>query len=173
MTLQEYQKLTSRTSTDLGSKAVNAAHVTLGIVGEFNESWKELINYWNGRNNATKESVTDEYNDISWYTSELANLFGIELKTEKYTLDTISDSVGWLAENVKKYLAYNKEININDLQYHLNNVMSFVKYAVEDIAGGYTFEEGLERNINKLQKRFPEKFSAEMAMAKNDENEHI
>lgn len=170
MQLSNYQKLTSRTNTDLGSKAINATHCVLGIVGELNEAWKESINYRNGWGNATKESVTDEFNDISWYVSELANLFNINLETGTYKLNNISDSIGWLAENTKKYLAYDKEINVETLQYHLNNIISFVKHEVENIIGGYTFEEGLQRNINKLQKRFPTSFNKEDALNKQDES---
>lgn len=172
MTLKEYQLLTSRTNTDLGSKAINAAHVTLGIVGEWNEASNEFIKYTFGKD-ATKESVTYEKSDCAWYISELANLFDIKLvattMTDKYEQAKSVENVFEIAETIKKFLAYNKTVDIDVLTNRLNNLISRIKTDIESIIDGYTFEEALDMNIAKLQKRFPEKFSAELALAKGDE----
>lgn len=168
MTLQDYQVLTSRTNTDLGSKAINAAHCTLGIVGEWNEAWDESISFTRGWG-ATKESVTYEYTDTCWYISELANLFNLELKIlPSIQLNETSKEIAWIAENIKKYLAYNKDINTDQLGDALNKIITRCQYEIENIIGGYTFEEALQMNIDKLRKRFPEKFDASLAVAQND-----
>lgn len=170
MQLSDYQKLTSRTNTDLGSPAINAAHVTLGIVGEWNEACKENISFIYGRD-ATKESVTHEYADVMWYTSELANLFDLTLTIlPSVNLNETGDEIAWIAENIKKYLAYNKNIDIDHLSDALNKITTRCQYEIKNLIGGYTFEQALDMNIEKLQKRFPEKFSAELAIAKGDEN---
>lgn len=152
MNLKTYQSLTSRTNTDLGSKAINAAHVTLGIVGE----WEEMTE-------AIGIDFYKEAGDVMWYISELANEFDIELKPINGSVSENS-SIGWIAENVKKYLAYKKDIDVSLLTLHLNNLVYLIKEVDEE-----EFETILSENIQKLQKRFPDKFSPEDAMAKKDE----
>lgn len=152
MNLKTYQSLTSRTNTDLGSKAINAAHVTLGIVGE----WEEMCE-------AIGEDFYKEAGDVMWYISELANEFNIKLNPVNNLIESKS-SIAWIAENIKKYLAYKKDIDVILLTSHLNNLVYLIKEVDEE-----NFETILSENIQKLQKRFPDKFSPEDAMAKKDE----
>ena len=162
MNLQEYQLLTSRTNADLGSKAINAAHVTLGIVGEFAEF--HLACQEMNIDNIKKEGA-----DIYWYISELANLHNIPLQINEcpYWPWSIDIMVGDIAEMSKKYLAYNKPIDEFKLSDYLNHLLFYINLTFKEYE--IDFEECLDMNIEKLQKRFPEKFSAELAIAKGDE----
>ena len=54
-----------------------------------------------------------------------------------------------------------------ELKKHLEIVLFHVRFWLKEY--GMTLENCLQSNITKLQKRFPEKFSAELAMAKGDE----
>lgn len=172
MQLSEYQKLTSRTNTDLGSKAINAAHVTLGIVGEYEEFEDVIgdasIEKWR-HGKITEELSTKvklEGGDICWYISELANTFNIELSPLDYDIST-EECIGWIAETIKKYLAYNREVNVPELQKRLERILWHIHESLESY--DITLEDCLDANITKLQKRFPEKFTAELALAKGDE----
>lgn len=173
MTLSEYQQLTGRTNVDLGSAAINAAHLTLGIIGEWHEAHSEVRMY-EFKGSSSVEKVTDEFADIMWYTSELANIFNLQLVVDKKIQMTkeeqnqASEDIFLLAEKFKKYLAYNKPIDIEWLSETLNRLSRVISYRIETMIGGYTFEEALDRNIAKLQKRFPEKFDATLAIQQND-----
>lgn len=147
MNLQEYQLLTNRTNTDLGSKAINASHMVLGIVGE----WEEMCQ-------AVGEDFYTEAEAVMWYISELANLFDIRLESSYNPIEPIA-LIAWIAENVKKYLAYKKEIDIEILTQCLNGLV----YTIKDVDDN-EFENILFMNIEKLQKRFPDSFSSEMAL---------
>lgn len=166
MNLIEYQKLTSRTNTDLGSPAINAAHVTLGIVGEFGE-FDVALSYTNF--NIGKEEINKEGGDILWYTSELANIFNLELKEEEFNLHRtgVEGSISEISETIKKFLAYNKEVNTERLSKHLNNIVAYVAWHLED--HGFNLATCLHDNIEKLRKRFPDSFSSKMALKKLDE----
>lgn len=169
MNLKTYQQLTGRTRADLSSKAVDAAHMALGIVGEWSEACEETINLKHGWSGATKESHVKEWGDLMWYVSELANLFDIQLKDlQNIDINEGFKNVGWIAENVKKYLAYSKEIDLNHLEHALNIITTYAAYEVENIIGGYKFEDCLSMNIDKLKKRFPDKFDANMAIKQMD-----
>jgi NTP pyrophosphatase (non-canonical NTP hydrolase) len=160
MTLKDYQLLTSRTNTDLGSKAINAAHVTLGIVGE----WEEFIDEcFIGQN---REKVCLEGGDVCWYISELANIFNIELDW-MYGEQSFETLQAMTAESIKKFLAYQKPINEESLKFNLIGMIGVIKYRLNEFS--IPLEDCLTMNIAKLQKRFPEKFSAELAIAKGDE----
>jgi len=154
MKVKEYQQLTRRTNADLGSPQINAAHCTLGIVGEWAE--KEL---------ALGNDFLLECGDVMWYTSELANIFGIALDDSPSNYPP-NLAISKIAESVKKYLAYNKPIVIADLQELLNGIVWDIKYECEQF--GYPFEHVLSKNIEKLRKRFPEKFEASLAIQQND-----
>jgi hypothetical protein len=166
MDLKTYQSLTGRTNADLGSKAINASHMMLGIVGEWGEAEREFYTIdMNSTDNEVGLAV-DEQIDAVWYCSELANLYNIQLHPISHSGD-ITESITRLAEGIKKYLAYNKELQTSFVEDSLNYIVGFCKFRVKQL--GYSFETGLDRNIAKLQKRFPEKFSAELAIAKGDE----
>lgn len=161
MQLSEYQKLTSRTNTDLGSKAINAAHCVLGIVGE----WDEFIDEcFSGQN---REKVCLEGGDVCWYISELANIFNIELDW-MYGEQPFETLQAMVAESIKKFLAYQKPVNEEILKFNLIGMTGNIRYRLNEFS--IPLEDCLAMNIDKLQKRFPEKFSADLALAKGDEN---
>ena len=166
MNLQNYQKLTSRTNTDLGSKAINASHMMLGIVGEWGEAEREFYTINMDSTDNEVGLAVDEQIDVVWYCSELANLYNIKLNPISHSGD-ITESITRLAEGIKKYLAYSKELQPSFVEDKLNYIVGFCKFRVKQL--GYSFEAGLDRNIAKLQKRFPDSFSAELAIAKGDE----
>lgn len=165
MNLQEYQQLTGRTNVNLGSPAINAAHVTLGIVGEWGEFNVALqhINF-----NLSKEETNKEGGDILWYTSELANVFQLKLEEEEFKLYRlgVEGSISEVAEMMKKFLAYSKPVDLQLLSLHLNNIVAHIAWHLED--NGFDLEQCLFDNIEKLKLRFPEKFSAELAIQQND-----
>lgn len=166
MNLTEYQKQVSRTMPDLGSPAINAAHYALGIVGEFEEYFLEKSRF------EYAEDIKKEAGDCCWYVAALANVFNLPLKiTDHYdSLEfSLPVNIGWVAENIKKYLAYDKPIiNTELFNHYLNCIITFIYNDVEEFE--LNFEEILDINIAKLKLRYPEQFDAELAVKKLDEN---
>lgn len=165
MNLTDYQLAVSRTMPDLGSPAINAAHYTLGIVGELEEYFQEKDKF------ADANCLKKEAGDYCWYIAALANLFELKLNIVSYD-DMIelpvSTNIAWVSENIKKYLAYSKPIiNTPLFNTYLNNIISFIYHDL--IAFDLDFEEVLDMNIAKLKLRYPEQFDAELAVKKLDE----
>ena len=166
MNLKEYQQNTSRTNSNIArvmtdeqkEEYLNLCHMILGIVGETEEIQKEIVK-------GISDKYAEELADRMWYVSEAANLLGLELEPVYYVC-SVKESIGWIAENYKKHLAYGKPFNKSECHCHLNNITYGTKIAFETI--NYSFEEWLENNINKLKKRFPEKFDRELAIQQND-----
>jgi NTP pyrophosphatase (non-canonical NTP hydrolase) len=69
---------------------------------------------------------------------------------------------GELMDAVKRHLIYGKPLDFVNLMEE--NGDSFWYQSLLARASGFTFEESMERNIAKLFKRFPEKFSEEKAL---------
>jgi len=162
MTLKNYQQLTNRTNVDLGTKAINASHMVLGIVGEFAE-------FHLACQGMDIENIKKEGSDICWYISELANLFDLQLKAKEcihwpFTLDIM---VGDITEMIKKFLAYDKAVDVNKLDEYLCHLIFYINLIFKEYE--IDFEECLDLNIKKLLLRYPDKFSQEDALAKKDE----
>lgn len=159
MSLQEYQLLTSRTNADLGSPAINAAHCVLGIVGE----WYEFLEALEDNDGV---EIIKEGGDVCWYLSEIANIFGITLEIKIDEDNSFNYHQSRLAEQIKKFLAYGKQVNIADVEKNLNGMLSHIY--VKFLNLGIPMSIVYTTNTTKLQKRFPEKFEAALAIAQND-----
>ena len=153
MTFKEYQEQAKRTCPSLGSEKLDLAHMVLGIHSEYNE--------WITATDEVNES--EELADMLWYLANYCTfrnysferLFDVELSN---TLGITFNS-SKLQDLVKKYAAYNKEIDISAESILLENLA----YAIKKMYGDVDILQSLQNNINKLRVRFPEKFDEELA----------
>lgn len=169
MTLAEYQHQSKRTCPTLGSDKIDLAHMVLGICSEYSEYLEacEKLDYIN---------VGEELADSLWYISNYCTFRGYNF-SEIYENRAIEEGLeekttyntSKLQDLVKKYVAYNKPININDevtilkaLCWSINDSIEFYELKIPTI---------LENNINKLKVRFPEKFTEENALNRDLEGE--
>jgi NTP pyrophosphatase (non-canonical NTP hydrolase) len=76
---------------------------------------------------------------------------------------------GELMDAVKRHLIYGKPFDFVNLKEE--NGDSFWYQALLARASGFTFEESMSTNVDKLLKRFPEKFSEERALNRDIEAE--
>ena len=169
MTLKEYQRLASRTCPDLGSLKLNLSHMVMGLQSEQEEYLKAI-------SQGDLVNVREELADQWWYVANYCNFRSIslsELVPDANDLMSISiDFDQWelesqvyyiyqsrLTDLVKKYVAYNREIDRNTEINTLKGIVWGLLY--EDM----NFDIGidLEKNINKLKVRYPEKFTDELA----------
>ena len=169
MTIEEYQKQAKRTCPSLGTEAMDLAHMVLGIGSE----WNEFID---AINKEDKVNIGEELADIMWYLANYCNFRNYSFNdmfnaTSNPAVHSFSYYLSKLQDKVKKYLAYGKpideELEVLDLKEICRAIQSY--YLGENI----NMEESLDRNINKLKVRYPEKFTEELAINRNIDAELI
>lgn len=179
MNFKEYRTFTPVTMADTGSIITDSAHMTLGmnteIMGEMPQALSKMdeVNF--------KEEVGDAF----WYVSNYCNLWNLEpvyliKDNEKYRetfgvakLDNkdgqqfmlifgLAQSVALLQDLDKKHLAYGKKGDDAVRQELINDIYTMLLYICHIY--GYDVEKILDRNIEKLEARYPNlRFEAEKA----------
>jgi NTP pyrophosphatase (non-canonical NTP hydrolase) len=72
---------------------------------------------------------------------------------------------GELQDMIKKHIIYGKPFDAVNILEECGDVLWYLALALD--ATGHTMDECMERNIAKLRKRFPERFTSEHALARN------
>ena len=176
MNIERYQQLTQRTLPDLGTYNLNIAHMIFGLNSEMNELYD------------AKDSVNagEELSDTAWYISNYANFTGLKLNkiyyfsiqkknvkwyftrlfsSKKSLLIKLGAAISKLTDLEKKELAYKKQVDaekrqvmVKDILIALDNCYQYFNINVLD---------SLQKNIDKLKARYPEKFTEELANNRN------
>lgn len=166
MLLEEYQQQVTRTLPDLGSYQLNIIHMILGLNAEFDELYeaKDEINHG------------EELMDINWYLCNYCNLNNIQLSQlsnflgDRYFLHIhdgskrifyLQSQISKLTDLEKKLLAYKKEIIETKRIEAVVNIFQ----ALSDCFVFYKLNPFIfmQRNIDKLRARYPEKFDESLA----------
>ena len=157
MQIDKYQIESKRTCPSLGSDKLDLSHMVLGILSEFEE-------YINCTDDVNK---SEECSDIMWYISNYCTFREWDLddlwKNKNPNGNSFIVNVSILQDIVKKFIAYNKKIDVEKEYDILTGLIS----NVYDMYDGIDYEKSLENNINKLKVRFPEKFTEENALNRN------
>lgn len=173
MKLEDYQQQAKRTLPDLGSYQLNIAHMIFGMNSEINELFdaKDVVN------------LGEELSDINWYLINYCNLTNINI-SEKFLLsyrpnefyDEAADpilklicEISKLTNFEKRELAYRKKVE-DDIR--LTQVLEVYK-ALSDCFVSYEIDpfNSMQKNIDKLKARYPEKFTEEKALNRDLELE--
>lgn len=85
-------------------------------------------------------------------------------KLTHYLLGIGSES-GELQNALKRFVAYNKAVDKVNIKEELGDVLWYMARICSQF--GWTFEEVMQLNIEKLEARFPEKFTEEAAVNRN------
>lgn len=161
MKINKYQIESKRTCPSLGGEKLDLAHMVLGIFTEF----EEYVNCTDDVNRS------EECSDIMWYISNYCTFREWDLddlwKNKNYNGNSFIVNTSILQDIVKKFIAYNKKIDV-EKEY---NILTGLISNVYDMYDGIDYEKSLENNINKLKVRFPEKFTEENAINRNLEEE--
>ena len=79
----------------------------------------------------------------------------------------LSGETGELADALKKYLVYGKDLNLENVKEECGDILWYMANLLDSI--GSSFEEVMELNRLKLSQRFPEgKFTEELAQKRLD-----
>lgn len=139
-------------------------HGILGMVGESSEVMSVELD-GNFEINSMKE-----IGDWMWYAAIAAEALG-------YTLDNlvamgdvseagpnISQCSSIAAEHLKKWLFYGKEVSREEYASLIANGIAWIRFEFNN----FDFQKILQMNVAKLEKRFPESFTPEAAIARID-----
>jgi NTP pyrophosphatase (non-canonical NTP hydrolase) len=161
-TIENYQDQAKRTMNDLGSNSVNGAHMALGIT-------TEILEMEEGISNNDRVNTREEHGDINFYIANECSIYGLnfeDILLEAKTNSLMRKYEPFKLENIvdlhKRELAYAKKMDVNKLKVELVSLLTYLLH----VSSGHDFsyEDSLHRNINKLYKRYPDKFTEEKAL---------
>jgi NTP pyrophosphatase (non-canonical NTP hydrolase) len=78
----------------------------------------------------------------------------------------MSSETGEIADAIKKHIMYGQPLDIQNLVEECGDLMWYICLCLNAV--GYTFEECLSQNIEKLRIRYPEKFTEKDALERKD-----
>jgi hypothetical protein len=169
MNLKTYQEEVKRTLPDLGSQELNIAHMIFGM----NSEYVEVVTATDNINRA------EEYTDIMWYfcnycnfkninLSEIVELINLNLdiyysvSVVEFYNEQLQCSISELTDLEKKKLAYGKEIKREDLLKAIKKIFFGLMNCYE--MNKINPYDSMQKNIDKLKARYPEKFTTEKAL---------
>lgn len=170
MEIKQYQEEVKRTNADLGSKILNSIHMIVGMNSEYNELCEAV-------EKQDKINISEELTDIMWYLCNYCNVYDIKLPvifkfhpsakdiSIKHPIKDLFMKISKLTDIEKKTWVYFKVIeNYKRIDLVLAIAISLSNlYYLHDIDP----YQSMQNNIDKLRKRFPEKFTEELAENRN------
>ena len=91
------------------------------------------------------------------------------LSDELHMVMGISTEAGELLDAYKKHFAYGKELDVVNVGEEIADIMWYISNLCR--IKGINLEEMLQRNIDRLKARYPDKFSQEKALNRNLDKE--
>jgi hypothetical protein len=159
---------------ELGLK-LNLCHLTLGLASELGE----LVNCTGTELKIRIDvpNLKEELGDIYWYLANYCNLRHITPPIDDLIIHLPSDrcfellisAIGELVDITKKYIAYNRPIEKSKEMEAVYDIYSGLKLfeSIYNLEG----EEIRAINIRKLEVRYPEKFTQDLAINRNTDEE--
>ncbi len=113
---------------------------------------------------------SNKYLELSDRTCKHIGVEGVVILPEMYDLLHatlgISGEAGELLDAVKKSFIYNKELDFVNAKEELGDILWYVALACRTL--GVSFDEIMQMNIDKLTKRYPEKYTDAAAAERAD-----
>lgn len=164
MNIKKFQEEVLRPLKVLESEKENLCHVVMGMHSELNEIM-----------DASQEedyvNLGEEYGDLIFFMAAYCNFRKLDLQSiwdAKLPDGRVFHHIYWtskLQDLVKKFLAYDKDIDVVVEVEILQELSRSVKYEVD--MWNFNLSSILQNNIDKLRVRYPEKFSNYNAINRN------
>jgi NTP pyrophosphatase (non-canonical NTP hydrolase) len=171
LSLKEYQQLAKRTFKDLGTDQKNLLHMKMGLMTEIGEILDALKKHIAYGKELDVVNMREEWGDAMWY---IANYYTIKGKELHFEAESVFDLFFYMSsKNNPEFTLLQNMANVL-----CRNNMSFDETAALIWSMGKNFtkvdeEKGdlLQLNIDKLRKRYPEKYSDEQALVRDTDAE--
>jgi hypothetical protein len=165
-----YQQLASRTCVDLGSEELNTRHMQMGVITEVGETLDVIKKFIAYGKPLDIVNIGEEIADTIWYRANEAKMGGVawaqsdlDIFCSQIDAQILESGFKVTAETVDAFI-------VSILPYSYGN--SEADNALKDVAilnvvatfYGLDLFQLLTNNINKLQVRYPEKFTNEAAL---------
>ena len=164
MTLTDYQIQAKRTCPSLGSKEVDILHMKRGVFTEC----AEIIDALKKRDAYGKTldivNIIEEIGDLCWYVTNWCTFENQTFKARGsvWVIEKTEQDVDFLIDRI---IVESKE-DVVDFDDIVDRIYDLCKVFYVEL------EHCLEKNIEKLKIRYPEKFDAEKALNRNLEAEY-
>jgi NTP pyrophosphatase (non-canonical NTP hydrolase) len=175
MNLKVYQSLSKRTLSNLNSGEANVNHMRYGVITECAELIdveKRLLAYGKQYDLV---NITEEIGDVAWYLSGYATMHNIDLPEHVIEEGLKKENLISL-EHFKKLSKVEKSFELLSFcfctMHTKENSLEFCKLSflmLKYIAHDYNIKlsEALQKNVEKLQKRYEKTFTKEEALNRN------
>lgn len=104
----------------------------------------------------------EEYKTLAMRTKKDGH-FGFDVTHSVYGL---AGEIGEYADCIKKWQIYGKELDRSNAREEIGDILWFIALAAN--AFGWNLDEIAQENINKLARRYPEKYTDELAQKRLD-----
>ena len=153
MTFKQYQTASARTAATDMTDADRRENAGMMIVGEFGE-WLDIVKKHKFQGHPLdRDALRNEFGDVMWGISECATIIGCELKASTRPVANappinVACGVAFLALSLQT-----GTVKPADVHY----VVSDLVHLIEEY--GFTLDEVLVANVEKLARRYPAGFS--------------
>lgn len=181
MDFNEYQKLAMRTSPDGHDRIMNGCLGLIGETGEVIDTIKKYMFQSGSNSPMPADKLVDECGDVLWYCAELCTGYGKSLNEAVYFAQP---GFGLFVDKYRERLPQNmvhvsielvREVmrtvddetekchNVKWMIRHIGQIVLYIDFFLSNFRIG-TLAEAMERNIEKLRKRYPDGFDPERSM---------
>ena len=187
MNFSDYQHLAMRTAADLGM-VLNTQHACLGIISELGELCDMIKRHIAYGKPLDAVNAKEEIGDICWYVALLCKAFGHSIEELEFSeagvnrsaaevgtcsLTTVALGACYLGMLVVAEGAHDEDDLAGEGPNHADVGGLLLALAVLARRFGFTLQDAMEANIAKLQKRFPDKFDADLAISRDVAAERV
>lgn len=172
MTFEQYQIEAARTFKDLGSKEKNRLHMEAGMLTEAGEFVDQLKKHFAYGKELDVVNLQEEWGDFMWYYANYSNSY--KGKARFSISEERNTGESWAAEKIKTIQKTHDftfyEALASFIAENVNGYLHIIPYIGHLIGEP---EKMLQMNIDKLRKRFPEKFDSDLAINRNTDAERV
>lgn len=171
--VEDYQRLAMRTSPDGHDRMLNGC---MGLIGESGEV-VDIVKKWKFQSGdhaqLPKDKLIEELGDVLWYCAEISTAqmaemipviraMGLEEIQYDGKLHIEALFLAKLAQSMTDAWLYPDEYTPEPL-YIVACIIDLIGYMLKTYCGS-TLEECMERNIEKLKRRYPDGFDPERSL---------
>lgn len=180
MDIRDYQKAAMRTSTDGHDRKLNGC---MGLIGESGEV-VDVVKKWKFQSGdhaaIPKDKLIDELGDVLWYLAEISTGYGMDMIEQMELLGFDLNDTLFYDENLLEIDAINLGLSAARLaamiqgeeppvrvMYDVSQMIDLISHILKDFCGS-TLSMCMQKNIEKLLRRYPEGFDPERSLHRKE-----